>query len=183
MMVAQIVLALQLLLSASLSEAAMLDAKPGLWESTTTTQVEGGVMPQIPDVSKLTPEQRARVEKSVGMRAGGRPSVSTVRQCVTAQMLEKWDTFAKSERGDECQRSVLDQSSRHVKMSLSCGNGKSTGDMELTLSGSDRVSGKMAMVMRTDSGNRKINASFDSRWLGADCGNLKPGERRAVSGG
>src|SRR6266567_805079 len=180
-MIAQLALAVQLLALAGPSEAAMLDAKPGLWESITTTQIEGGVMPQIPDVSKLTADQRARVEQSMGMRAGARPTTSVARQCVTPEMLEKWETFAKSERGDQCQRSVIDQSSRHVKMNVSCSNGKSTGDMELTATSSDRVTGKMAMVVRTDGGNRKMNVSFESRWLGADCGNLKAGERRAIS--
>ena len=60
MMIAKLALAVPLLALAGLSQAAMLDAKPGLWESTTTTQIEGGVSPQIPDVSKLTADQRAR---------------------------------------------------------------------------------------------------------------------------
>ena len=67
------------------------------------------------------------------------------------------------------------------KMSVSCASGRSVGEMEMTVVSNDRVTGKMALVMRTEAGAQKLNATLESRWLGADCGKLKPGERRPIS--
>ncbi len=180
MRLAQITLVLLLAYCAAGSQAAMLKAKPGLWESTTTSKMEGSASPP-PDLSKLPPEQRARAEQAMALRAGAGPTTSVAQQCLSPEMLQKWETFAKGEQSDECQSKVIDQSDRHVKMSVSCGSAKSVGEMEMTALSSDRVTGKMAMVMRTDAGERKLNVGFESRWLGADCGKLKPGERRPIS--
>jgi hypothetical protein len=161
------------------SQAAAVNAKPGLWESTATAKMEGGVSPRVPDMSKLPKDQRARVEQSMAAREAPRPTIFVAQQCVSTEMLQKWETFAKGE--DDCLRKVIDQSERHVKMSVSCASGRSVGEMEMTVVSNDRVTGKMALVMRSEAGAQKLNATLESRWLGADCGKLKPGERRPIS--
>jgi hypothetical protein len=180
MRVFQMAVALLLAACGAGTNAATLNAKPGLWESTSTSKMEGGASPRASD-SRLAPDQRARAEQAMALRGDARPSVSVAQQCVSPEMLQKWETFARGEGGNECQRKVIDQSARHVKMTVSCGSGKSIGEMEMTALADDRITGKMAMTMRTDAGERKLSVGLESRWLGADCGKLKPGERRPIS--
>jgi hypothetical protein len=163
------------------AHAATLNAKAGLWETTSTSKIEGAASTRAPDLSKLAPDQRARAAQAMASRGDGRPAVSVTQQCVSPDMLQKWETFAKGEATRECQRKLIDQSDRHVKMTVSCASGKSVGEMEISVLANDRITGKMGMLMRTDTGERKVDVSFESRWLGADCGKLKPGEGRPIS--
>ncbi len=67
-----------------------LDVKTGQWETTVSGQTSG--MPAIPPeaLSRLTPEQRAKVEAAMGAR-GAKPIVST--SCMTKEKLEQaWNT-------------------------------------------------------------------------------------------
>src|SRR5258708_40299104 len=70
------------------------DRKPGLWETTSTTEMSGmpgmpAGMPQIPpeQLAKMTPQQRAQVEAMLKSRmgaAGGAPQSNTSKVCLTA---------------------------------------------------------------------------------------------------
>src|ERR1035441_6170576 len=68
-----------------------MDIKLGLWESTITTQMSG--MPALPPelLSKLTPEQRAKMEAAMG-RGGASPKTTT-RHCVTKETLNQALSF------------------------------------------------------------------------------------------
>ena len=181
MRVFPIVVAVLMTVCGAGAHAATLDAKPGLWETTSTSKVEGGASPRASDLSKLAPDQRARAAQAMAQRGDARPAVSVTQQCVSPDMLQKWETFAKGGPSSECQRKVIDQSDRHVKMTVTCAGGKSVGEMEMTALASDRITGKVATRIRTDTSERKVDISFESRWLAADCGKLKPGEGRPIS--
>jgi hypothetical protein len=75
------------------------------------------------------------------------------------------------------------QTAQHVRLALVCSGGKSTGEMDFTASGTDRVIGKMTLLMRSDRGDNKLNMELNSRWVSSDCGGLKPGERQQLRGG
>ena len=93
--------------------AAAPDAKPGLWERTVTRQMDGAPMSPVADPSKLTLEQRARIEQMMSMRGATAPTTSVLRYCVTAEAARQWDSFSR-EDGDEakCERTVQDDSPR-----------------------------------------------------------------------
>ena len=59
-----------------------LDVKPGLWETTTTTEM-GGMPPMPADVlAKMTPEQRAKFEAAMKARAAQGAKTTTRRTCL-----------------------------------------------------------------------------------------------------
>ena len=65
-----------------------LDAKVGLWESSTTTEMSGRAMPAMPQIpeaalARMTPEQRAKMEAMMKSRAGGTPM--TTKVCITKE--------------------------------------------------------------------------------------------------
>jgi hypothetical protein len=55
--------------------------------------------------------------------------------------------------------------------------------MDFTAAGTDRVIGKMTLLIRTDRGDNKLNMEMNSRWMSSDCGGLKPGECPQLRGG
>src|SRR5215472_5348689 len=70
-----------------------MNVKTGLWQSTSTVAITGGLgLP--PDVAaKLTPEQKARYEAAMQAQAGGHTSTHTNKSCLTQKDLTT-DPFA-----------------------------------------------------------------------------------------
>ena len=151
------------------------DVKVGLWERTVTRQMEGAPVAPVADLSKLPPEQRARIEQMLAQRGTATPSTSIVRYCVTPETAQKWETFARDERDDAaCQRTTQDATSRSLRMSLVCDGGKQTGTLDFVAASADRVTGTMEFVLQEERGSRKVRVDMDSRWLSPDCGTVKP---------
>jgi len=167
---------------AGIAAAAMPNAKPGLWESITTTTMEQSLPSNMPGLAKMPAEEREKLQRSMSPQ-GGKPTVNSMRQCVTPEMAERWDAFASGGSDSSCRRTVVEQSAQRVKLNLVCGDGKSTGEAEFTTAGPDRVVGKMKMRTRTDRGEMKLDLQIEARRISAECGALKPGERVRMGGG
>ncbi|MEO8740069.1 MAG: DUF3617 family protein [Casimicrobiaceae bacterium] len=158
----------------------MPNARAGLWENASTTVVEVGLPPNVPNAAKLPPAERARIERSLAPW-GGRPVTTNERVCMSADTLDPWDTYGTGKgAAADCKRTVLQQTPQRVKMSLVCAGGRSTGDADFTAVGSDRVVGKITMLTKSERGDSKLNVQMESRWVGADCGSLKPGQRETL---
>ena len=80
-----------------------LDVKLGLWETTSTTQMTG--MPPIPPevLDRMTPEQRAQMEATMGA-SGGQPKAHITKSCMTKERLEKGGSFGEDR--PNCKRTV-----------------------------------------------------------------------------
>jgi len=162
--------------------AAAPDAKPGLWERTVTRQMDGPPMSPVADPSKLTLEQRARIEQMMSMHGATAPTTSVLRYCVTAEAARQWDSFSR-EDGDEakCERTVQDDSPRALRASLACSGG-AKGTVAFTAVGTDRIRGTITWVRLDQGGPRTTTIDMDSRWLSADCGTVKAGAPQRVKG-
>ena len=160
--------------------AAMPNARAGLWESASTTVVEVGLPPNVPNAAKMPPEERAKLERALAPW-GGKPITTNERMCMSAETLDPWDSYGTGQgAAADCKRTVLQQTPQRVKMALVCSGGKSTGDADFTAVGTDRVVGKITMLTKSDRGDSKLNVQMESRWVGADCGSLKPGQRETL---
>ena len=152
------------------AEAAGLDAKPGLWERSVTTQTE--LTPTVKhDMSKIAPEERAKLEQAMAgqVTMGRRTRIS--QECVTPQMLEKWSAFAPDDGKSHCERKVATETPKHIKLALSCDGGATRGDIEFTASG-ERFKGTIAMVSHEAQFDRITKQEITSKWLGSDCGSV-----------
>jgi len=161
--------------------AAMPNARAGLWENASTTIVEVGLPPNVP-TAKLSPEERAKIERGLAPW-GGKPVTTSERMCMSAETLDVWDRYGTGTgAAADCKRTVLQQTPQRLKMALVCGGGTSTGDADFTAVGTDRVVGKITMLTKSERGDSKLNVQMESRWVGADCGSLKPGQRETIGG-
>jgi len=141
--------------------------KTGTWETTTTTQMSGG--PQIPPevLQKMPPEQRAKMEERMKAMQG-RPT--TNRHCVTEEDLKK--AFNIGDQRSNCTRTVLSSSASKQEIKVECSSDrmKTTGIIHIESAGNELVKGTMDMTTSGASNQEmKINSTFVSKWVGADC--------------
>ncbi|HVP68584.1 MAG TPA: DUF3617 family protein [Anaeromyxobacteraceae bacterium] len=162
-----------------------LDIKPGLWEakSTTSTKLEGDFKPL--DASKLDPEQRARVEAARARTRSGKPRTFTYRSCVTEGDIRNGFRFDEAADDGDCERRYTDRSPRHVALEVRCASGdaaglKSDGKFEITVKNPDAVVAHGEMKVQVAGKESQTRFELEARRLGANCGDLKPGESRKV---
>src|SRR6185437_10511547 len=124
-----------------------LDVKPGLWETTTTSQSSG--MPPI-DVSKLTPEQRARFEAALRAQQAKGAQTHTNKSCLTKEKLK--DIFSDMEKGSDmsCKRTIASNTRSVADFKMECTDGtgrKTNGTLHVEAVSRESVKGTMKMSM------------------------------------
>ena|SRR5277367_2426862 len=149
-----------------------LNVKEGLWEVTVTHSVSG--MPAAPSIppdvlAKMPPEQRAHIE---AMLKGG-SSTDVHKDCITKEKLEKHSAFTNN--GGECTRTVVSSSGNKLEMKVHCEENQTSTDGTLVLEAvsPDNVKGTMHSVTNTKSRNMNIDLTFNSKYLGPSCGDVK----------
>ena len=142
-----------------------LAVKPGLWEATVTTKM------QLPDamLSQVPPDRRAQMEAMMTGR-GGQPM--TVKSCLTKEALSHALDFGAQQRKN-CQYKLVSSSSTKQEADVECTSdrGKITGKMMFEALSPE--SGKVTMQMFQE-GGMKMNITVNTRYLGPDCGDVKP---------
>ncbi len=150
------------------------DAKPGLWETTTTSEMSGmPAMPQIPPeaLARMPPEQRARIEAM--MKSMGGPKTTTTKACITKESLQMGLDFGRQQ---SCTQKMVNSSSSKQQIHVECAQGKtkSTGDLTVERLDAEHAKGNMTMQVSEGGPQMNMKMSFQSKWLSSDCGDVKP---------
>lgn len=161
-----------------------LDAKLGLWETTTTTEMDGmpamPAMPQIPKetLDRMPPAQRAQLEAAMKNRASpAAPRTTTSKSCTTKESLNRGFGMPENMKG-ECKNDVISSSSSNAQMHMQCtatkGGPTSALDVMITRIDSEHIKGNV--VSKTDVQGKTVTMkmNFASKWLASDCGDVKP---------
>jgi hypothetical protein len=172
------------MLAAALSSQAMAaDApppiKPGLWEMVNEAQqLNGQAMPdytaQMAQAMKdMPPHMRKQMEaqmKSHGVQmAPGAGGNMAMRMCLTPEMLSQ-NRWQKSD--DNCKSEIVSRSGSTWKWKVTCPQGK--GDGTTTFTSNEAYSTQMHMTMVQDGRPQNMTMKHRAKWLGADCGAVKP---------
>jgi hypothetical protein len=154
--------------------------KPGLWEVTHKMQSASGQMEQQmaqmqQQMAAMPPEQRKMMEemmakRGVKMGPGGAGGMS-MKMCMTKEMAER-NEMPTQDRGD-CKKTVQ-RSGNTVKMSFTCTNPASSGEGQYTFNSSESYSMKMVVNTTVQGRPETMNMDGSGKWLGADCGDIKP---------
>jgi hypothetical protein len=162
-----------------------IPSKPGLWESTMTSNITGIQVP--PDMearlAQMPPDQQATIRSAMG----GGPHTSVVHSCLTREQFDKWnDNFTRGKDG-ECTHSNVSQTANERSFDISCTspNAKTTGHVDMVFDGDEHGRGTVHMVRTATQGPQAmkpmtIDMKIDTHYIGADCGAIKPGEAQPV---
>ncbi len=168
----RMLLLIALVLASASASAAQIDVKLGLWQSTITSEVSG--MPPI-DMSRYTPEQRARMEAAFKKYEARGPRTTTYKTCLTKKKLAE-DPFSEPPQdGETCSTKMTSQSKTMWQGSRVCtGNhGRQEFSGKITALSRERVEGAMLVKMSNGGRTMTSHAKYASKWLGSDCGNVK----------
>jgi uncharacterized protein DUF3617 len=159
--------------SQSAAKLQSLNIKPGLWESTRTIKRTGALPIPAEMLSRLTPEQRARMEERMKANSATRTNTTTEKHCVTKEDLER-DRLRLAE-ANECTTTVLNSTSTSVKAKLVCDQEgmHATGTLELVAADPEHLNGSYRSTVNGDGHTMNVEGTWTSKWVGASCGNVK----------
>ncbi|HEU5335195.1 MAG TPA: DUF3617 domain-containing protein [Terriglobales bacterium] len=166
-----VILALSFSLWAA-SKIQPLNVKTGLWQ-TTMTMNRFGEMPLPSDMlSRLTPQQRARLEAR--MKAHPTNTRTMVyKSCLTRKELENPNFTARQ----QCTWTTLQSNGARIKGSALCTYPQPAmrvkGSGEFVALDREHVKGFLHMAAAGKGGAMNTSSDFSSKWLGPSCGNLK----------
>ncbi len=150
-----------------------LDVKLGLWQMSVTHSMSG--IPALPadTLAKMSPEQRSRFEAAMKQSGAGEPTTNVHKECVTKEKLDK--DLAFNDNHKNCTRTIVSSSSRKLEFKLHCEEerGKTDGTFILEVVNSEATKGSMHSVTNFNGRNVNMDFTFDSKYLGSDCGDVK----------
>jgi len=163
------------MISLSLAGGAALagnNIKPGLWEI--TSQDSGAVAAAMAQMqarlASMPPEQRAQIEAMMakhGMSTNSSGNM-VVKACITPEMAEKG--IVPIQQNGKC-TATSSRSGKVVNISYTCATQPpSTGQGQLTFDSETAYTLKMHAVQN----GVPVDMSMAGRWVGADCGAIKP---------
>ncbi|GEM_PF-4265645 len=146
-------------------QSAILDARPGLWETTTITHSSGA--PPI-DTSKMSPETRQKVEEAIKKRQT--PEPRTTRSCMTKEKLER-DMFMTPQQSQSCKRTIVTNTRSAIEVKLECANEKypTVGNFRIEALSRENVKG----TFKATTGPMVIDVALTSKWISDSCGDVK----------
>ena len=161
--------------AAELALAQAPPIKPGLWQVRSEREVDGQKQ-QMPAMSErmktLPPDVRQQMEammkaRGVDMSGGG----GDMRICLTKESLdqERW----RDERAT-CKTDYSSRSGNTWKWHTTCREPVAETDGEATFSSPEDYTVKTTTQMAIQGQPRTTRMTLTSKWLGADCGDVKP---------
>ncbi|MFZ1083871.1 MAG: DUF3617 domain-containing protein [Terracidiphilus sp.] len=165
--------------------------KAGLWEITTTMNMSGMQMPQMPANAQMP--QNIQVPPGVqlppGMQMpqmppGGGASpfgAHTTQICVTQEMIDKYGgpTAAPPSRNADCMLTNISIKAKGMTATMVCtGDLNATGDYEATFTDANTTTSTVHLkgTMKHGSNSMPIDMTMQSNsvYKGADCGSVRP---------
>ena len=150
-----------------------LSLKPGLWQTTMTSTINGAP-PMTPDMeaklAQMPPEQRARFEAMLKSRYGGKPQTQTWKSCVKKEDLNK---YPFEDPNKKCTYTVQSSTGSKMDVQGTCMAGsegyKYDFKLHLEMADSEHATGTGQMVISQSSQTMTGNYSGSSKWIGATC--------------
>src|SRR5579883_1352195 len=150
--------------------------KMGLWESTVTSTIGGLTIP--PDVA-------ARLQAMGRPVPGSTPHTIVTQSCMTK---EEWAKSIENLNNNEAKCTYTNRTFTSSKFSfdMSCASergGVFSGHFEMLVDNDEHTHGTAHMKSETSGPNGQamtVDTNLSSRYLGADCGDVKPGEAKTI---
>lgn len=157
------------------------DFKAGLWEINSKMQSSSGQMEQAmaamqKQMANMSPEQRKMMEDMLSKQGMNLSSMSgnaaVVKMCVTKEMAAQKQVPMQASGNCTQTRGPMVGNTMHV--SVSCTNPPATGEGQATFSSDSAFTATMKMSTQMRGKPETMGVDASGRWLGADCGNVRP---------
>jgi hypothetical protein len=158
------------------AENAKLDVKPGLWQVDSTGQTTG--TPTIPPelLANLPPEKRAQAEAAMRAAMARAAAPRTDKSCITEKELQQGLDLGEGQ-DRSCKRSVVSNTSRLLVLHEVCGGKRPmVGDMRFEAVNRETMTGQISLVIGSGTDTTNMTRNLQGKWLGSDCGSVKPKE-------
>jgi hypothetical protein len=157
------------LISFNLSAQTM---KAGLWEMKSemqNTEMNEAMASMQEQLANMPPEQRKQMESMMaksGVSVGNKGM--DVKVCIGK---EQASNLKIPNQNQSCKQELIEKKGNFVKFKYTCSNPPSKGESEITFQSDTSFKSKHTVVQ----GNgEKMEMSQAGKWLGENCGNLKP---------
>jgi hypothetical protein len=153
-----------------LAQAPALDVKMGLWEITSTTNI-GGQIPTI-DTSRMTPEQKARMEAAMKGLVG--PHSNVTKSCMTKEKFNRSSFMTDGDPGATCKQTMSTNTRTSMDANVVCtGKRTTTSQMHIDAPSPTSFTGSVKSASAEQGQTMTVNVTMTGKWLGADCGTVQ----------
>jgi hypothetical protein len=146
--------------------------KPGLWQIHIESEVNGQKTQDMAERMKnMSPETRKRVEAAMKQHGVDAGDSGGRRACYDRETIEQghW-----TEQPNGCKTDYSSRTASSWKWHSSCPQIGYEGDGEAIFSSSENYVVKSSGVMTSGGKARTTRSTITAKWLGADCGDLRP---------
>ena len=164
----------------ALAQNAPIDMRTGLWEVSTQRATTG--MPQMPAIppaalAQMPPAQRAQIEAMLKARRGAGAGKHVAKVCVTAASLRKGAAFGMPHR-ENCRRTKNVRTALGWDLQEVChqDGGRQSMNIHYEVVNRETVRGAVDIAMHERGHDFTMKQVAHGRWLGPDCGKVKPVE-------
>jgi hypothetical protein len=155
--------------------------RPGLWEITNQmSSADAKFQEQMAMMQKqmanMPPEQRKMIEDMVAKRGGAMPVIDKdgmhMKACITKEMVAQNEIPVQHHGNCTHTRSPIVGGS--MKFSFVCTSPESSGQGTATFSSDTAYDMKVDVTSKVQGQSRQTSLASNAKWLGSDCGSIKP---------
>ena len=156
--------------------------KPGLWEvnnkmQSDNKQLEEAMSMMQQHLANLPADQRKQVEGMMNqhgmqMPTQGKDGAMQIKMCITPAMAAQNDMPIYDDGNCSQKRSAV--VGRTMKVSFACSNPEAKGEGQVTFNSDTDYSMQMKVTTAATGKPEVMRMNLAGRWLGADCGKIRP---------
>jgi hypothetical protein len=154
------------------------DIKPGLWEMQHKTVVDGQALPDMNKMlAQVPPEMRGQVQAMMAKNGAGLTDTG-LTICITPEQIanQQYGNDPKS----QCQLTDMKQEGNVTHMKMACSKPKGEGETTVTRLNPESWTSVSTMTMSENGSPHTMNSEAAAKWLGADCGDVKPAAQQVT---
>ena len=146
--------------------------KPGLWEMKSELQnaeMNEAMSSMQEQLANMPPEQRKQMEAMMaksGVSVGNKGT--NFKVCIGK---EQATNLKIPNQNPACKQDIVEKKANYLKITYTCSNPPTRGESEITFQSDTSFKNKYIVVQEN---GEKMEMIQDGKWLGANCGNLKP---------
>jgi hypothetical protein len=173
--------AMPLVLFALAAQPAMAQKlKAGVWETNNKMGAGGGKLQQAmamvqQQIAGMSPEQRARIEGAMANQGVVLSNDGVVAKvCITPEMAAKQQLPIQQGSNGNCSYQHAAVVGNTMKYSFSCASPQANGEGTATFLSPTSYTSSTRVTTTATGASETVNIESTARWLGADCGSVKP---------